>query len=288
MGSFAKRIIGALVCNISMIGLATAAPAGAHSTFDIESHGWWIEKRAGEPPEGRHIHVEVPFPLHQVISGTITLPITVALHNQPGRVSMIRVQVTDGKYNVKTQVSLSCPDHDCEWTVPVKVDTTKVPTDGSYEFRITANIVAKDAAFGRRFYQSTRWHATIANGKPVAPRKSGWHARSPGAAGWYEGVSYTNVLCGPKGYDLIASPISGTVSLPCKFDGQTAVAEMDANSHAHHRGTVLLDSSGGSKTISFDSRKFSNGRHQLFLRTCKTISNGTGCGQLVLPLEIAN
>lgn len=270
----------------ALAALLFAGPAGAYSTFQLESHGWWIEARAGEAPEGRHIHVEVPFPLHQVVSGTITLPVTVRLHNNPGRVSMVRVQVFD-KLTTSVKVSLSCPGHECSWLVPVKVDTTQVP-DGRWEFRITANIKAGDAAFGKRFYQTTRWHATIANGNgPIGAAKSP-EKRSPGAGAWYEGTDYMNVLCGPKGYDFIASALSGVVSLSCVFEGQTAIAEMDANSHAQNRGTVLLDTSGGAKTVTFDSRKFSNGRHKLFLRTCKTISDGTGCGQLVLPLEIAN
>lgn len=268
-----------------LTALAFTAPAFAYQTLELESHGWWIEKRAGEAPEGRHIHVEVPFPLHQVVTGTITLPVTVRLHNDPGRVSMVRIQVFP-KLAVKVPVSLDCPGHECSWVVPVKVDTTKVP-DGRWEFRITANIKDSDATFGKRFYQTTRWHATVANGNgPIGSASP--DKRSPGAGGWYEGTDYMNIFCGPAGGNLIAAPISGVVSLNCKFDADTAIAEIDANSHVGNRGTVVLDTSGGSRTVTFDSRKFSNGRHKLFLRTCKTIADGTGCGQLVLPLQFAN
>lgn len=272
--------------------LVFAAPVCANAaTWNLESQGWWTQNQAGEPPEGRHIHAEVRFPLNQVVSGTLTLPVTVKLHKQPGRVSAVRVQLFNGSgknaLTVTVPVSLSCPGPDCESVVPVNIDTTRV-TDGTYEFRITADIKAADAAFGKRFYQTTRWHATLANGNgPIgtAPQAN----RSPGAAGWYDGIGYTNVYCGPGGYNLIASPVSGTVSLSCRFASQTAFASIDPAFHAgNNPGTVLLDTFGGTKTVTFNSSAFSNGSHKLFLRTCKTIASGTGCGALVLPLEIAN
>src|SRR5215208_2451777 len=158
-----------------------ATPAFA---VNLESQGWWRQNNANEPEFGRHIHLSTAFPLNQVVSGVVNLPITVQLHEQPGTVKFVRVQLFDA-YTKTVPVNFSCAVADCTFNVNVPVDTTQVE-DGLWEWRLTANINARDAAFGQRFFQTTRWDAFTANGNPPS-RQPANMSRSPGAAGWYEG-----------------------------------------------------------------------------------------------------
>ncbi len=251
----------------------------------LASQGWWRENKAGEAPEGRHIHVETCFPLHQNISGTFHLDIWVKLHNKPGRVSMVRIQAFN-VYTLIQPVNLTCDTNDCTYLVPMDVDTTKIP-NGNREFRITANIRAQDAAFGKRFYQTTRWHAVINNGGS-GHSGSESRSRSPGAAGWYG--SYANVYCGPNdGFNLISKNQSGVVTMTCRFDRSTAFATLDPDFHHGNSGTVILNATtGGVKTFGIDTTTLTNGTHKLFVSTSAKTGSGVLTGVLVLLFNVQN
>lgn len=262
----------------------------------LESQGWWKDSTIAEM-EGRHIHLGTCFPLHQQVRGIVHFDVRIMLHNMAnwGAINLLRVQIfnngSSSQFTTSIPLKLTCPTDDCQWLRPIDVDTTRVPYDGPWEFRMTANI--PKTAQGHRFYQSTRWHAILANGKPV---KIGTNAtRSPGAAGWYTGADYTNVYCGigDSGYKFVSTPQSGVVALTCKFDRQTAFASLDPAFHSEppSEGVVLLnDLTGGTKTITVDTSMLSDGRHNLFLRTSTTVTKppGTASGVLVLPFTVSN
>ncbi|TLZ64910.1 MAG: hypothetical protein E6K13_00820 [Methanobacteriota archaeon] len=253
----------------------------------LGSQGWWRQNLPGEAPEGRHVHAETCFPLHQVVSGILHLDVVVKLHNQPGKVSMVRIQAFN-VYTLIQPVSLECPTNDCTFIVPMDVDTTKIP-NGNREFRITANIRAGDATFGERFYQTTRWHAVIDNSGSGGSSGKESRSRSPGAAGWYQGLSYANLYCGPDdGFKLISKPVAGVVTITCRFTRSTAFATIDPDFHHGSSGTVLLNARAGTWTITIDSTTLTNGPHRLFLSTSASNGSGTLTGALVLTFNVQN
>jgi hypothetical protein len=262
-----------------------ATPAFA---VTLESQGWWRQNNvvgANEPEFGRHIHLSTEFPLNQVVSGVVNLPIRVQLHEQPGTVKFVRVQLFDA-YTKTVKVNFPCTIADCDFTVNVPVDTTQVE-DGLWEWRLTANIAARDAAFGQRFFQTTRWNAFTENGNPPSTQSAN-PARSPGAAGWYEGVNYANVFCGPEGFNFVTQPQSGTVSLTCRTDRQTFAAYIDPHFHVGDKGIVLLETTAGKRTITINTNTLSNGFHRLQVRGCAISASGELCGVLALPFTVQN
>lgn len=279
---------------------ATASAAGDPTTCAgypekrvyLQSHGWWQAPGVAFP--GKHVHLETCFPLHQKVKGIVRFDTIIRLHamQNNGAINLVRVQIfnngTPDQFTTQKSVNLSCSVTDCSWVIPIDVDTTRVPNDGRWEFRMTANV--PKTAEGNRFYQTTRWSATLNNGKIVKNGES--LNRSPGAAGWYTGVDYQNVFCGPNdGYSLVSSPKSGVVTIACKFEMQTAFASIDPNFHAGDPGKILLNySTGGMKNITIDTRKLSNGPHKLLLRTDAKVTKpqGTASGVLVLPFTVAN
>jgi hypothetical protein len=183
-------------------------------------------------------------------------------------------------------VNFSCATADCDFMLTIPVDTTQVG-DGLWEWRITANIAARDAAFGQRFFQTTRWHAFTENGNLPSTQSEG-PARSPGAAGWYEDVGYANVFCGPEGFNFVTQPQSGTVSLTCKTDRHTFAAYIDPHFHVGDKGIVLLETTAGKRTITINTNTLSNGFHRLQVRGCANTVNGELCGVLALPFTVQN
>lgn len=256
----------------------------------IESHVWWIQNGDTLPKfgEGRHIHVVTCFPLNHHVRGTVHLDVMITLHNDPGIVKALRIQAFNvATWTVPLNLRCTTPDAsgDCVYTIPIDLDTIKVP-NGEREFRITANI--PNNVFGQRMYQTTRWHMIIDNpGASINPGSES-ASRSPGAAGWYHST-YANVFCGPNdGYNLVSHPISGVISITCKFDQQTAKAAIDSNSHLGIPGTVVLNTTGGTRTITFDTRTLSNGPHKLVLATDRSFSDGSLRGQLILHFTVQN
>jgi hypothetical protein len=222
----------------------------------------------------------------QTVRGVVHFDIKVMAHNMPGAIKKIAVEAFGNGSIQSKAVDLNCATMDCTWWVPFDFDTTKTSYNGRWEFRLRA--IVPTTPNGNKQYNSTRWHATIDNaGKPV---KNGAESlsRSPGGAGWYTGIGYMNVFCGPGGYDFVRQPQRGVVSLSCKFDQQTAFASIDANFHAGDPGKVVLDSSGGTKTITIDTRTLTNGKHRLFMRTDAKTSAGTGSGAQALFFEVQN
>lgn len=280
-----------------LLGLLLAGSTGYAanenvSYVDIEAQNWWQQN--GE--EQVHIHTLAHFPLHQVVTGTFELPVIVTLHNNPGKVGFVRVQLFD-KLTVTKNVSglnWQCAT-DCTFNTTMLINTSSL-ADAKWEARITANIAAGDARFGKRLFTTSRYHVKTNNGNGGSNDKSQPVYRSPGVAAWYEGADYTNVYCGDgivsgaqSGFNFLTTTQVGTVSTACKWDGPGRyMATLDPNFHAGYQGQVLLQGTGATaKKITFDASALSPGKHNLVVLSCKKISTGESCGVIKMPFTAA-
>lgn len=244
----------------------------------LESQGWW--RRAGDPPEGRHIHVGACFPLDQIVSGLVHLDVVVKLHNNPGRVTGLRWQVFDG-LTVAKAVSLACAT-DCTFTVPIDANVNGLAA-GRWENRLTANIKDANGYFGKRLYQTTRWHFYV---KATGPRTYS-PGRNPGAAGWEAGT-YVNVFCGPtSGSALVYADDGSGRTVTCKFEG-AAFASVDPNVHAGDFGRVILQKPAAGTYSFLVPDDLAPGQHKLMVKAEKKTANATTSGVLVLPFTVVS
>lgn len=246
----------------------------------VESQGWWIPTNEGV---GEHIHVATCFPHAETVKGTVDFDVRVMLHDSKAKAYLLRIAV-GSTVLVQKSISMAC-DTDCTQWHKLSLDTTKWAYDGRQELRFT--VKAKEAD-GKIHYQSTGWQAYFANGKPVQ------HYRSSDlviARGWYTGYDYTNAQLDSA---LPAAPVSGTWSPRVKFTpkttaGATYMATIDPSFHVGNAGTVVLSGAGsGSKTLSIDTTKLTNGRHNLVLLAHDKRTGGTNSGVQVLPFTVQN
>lgn len=266
--------------------LAIAVPSASATV--LESQAWWQEGGVlgqvdGTSMSSRHIHLSVDFPLHQNISGIVSFPVTVKLHNQPGTVKALRVQVFDVKTVSKSE-NWTCATDDCTFTDTLVVDTRSLP-DGNREFRFTANIPDSSDPGVDRFYETTRWHAVLSNGNPVNNGGEN-RTRSPGAGGWYQGVNYMNVFCGygnASGYNLIVAPNANARMVTCRFDRSWAFVSIDPDFHHGYPGRIIVDKAVSDQQVTFTiPTDLTPGQHKLFVRTDAQGPTGVGSGALVM------
>lgn len=234
----------------------------------LEAHDWWTQ--TGEASPGRHIHVETCFPLHQTIGRSLHLDLTIRLHEQPGTITLLRVQAWPSYDPAWSKtVKLVCVTDNCVFEVPA--DIPLAGATGTFEFRVTANIGTN--VFGKRQYQSTRWDAC------VVTCTGGYSTHRTGAAGWYPDTDYTNVYISDAAADRLAygGPLTKPYSFTAKGDGKL-IASVDANSHAGDPGIVLTPSSG---IYTIDPALLAPGTHKLFLRAEEQGADGVNAGQYV-------
>lgn len=264
----------------------------------LESQAWWIEN--GDAFPGRHIHLSTCFPLLERVAGVVHFDVTVHAHNQPGPITSLRIQIfgngSSSAYTTTKAVSLSCASSDCTWTIPIDVDTRRVAYDGRWEFRFTANVKDTPDPGTDRMYQTTRWHAILANGKPV--KNAGESIdRTPGAGGWYQGAEYSNLF--PRNAPMMAflvGPQSGVVALPLKCDKDRLFVTADPAMHASppNLGVIFFDgpATRSYQTVSVDTTRLTNGRHRLFMGCVDVFSGSNGAGEAwgvqVVSFDVAN
>ena len=278
------------------VGAPDGSPDPVHCTgypeprVFLESQSWWQDSSQGFP--GRHVHLGTCFPLMQVVTGIVHFDLHIQLHNQPGTVNLVRIQVFDDGADPtwKKDITLSCQTMQCDWWVPADVDTSLLPYDGRREVRMTANIPLTRT--GGHQFETTRWAMIIANGKPLQDYGTGRF----GAAGWYTGSDYSNVfVTETEGLAFVYQPQSGSVTLHIKFEKPNGFVSIDPAFHAMptpNLGRVLYDGPGsGTYAITIDTTKLSDGPHKLFMRTDDPNvidPPGTASGILVLPFTVQN
>ena len=259
-------LISAVHAQVALAGPARPDPGCAPGWTRVVSHSWWQEK--GEPPPGRHIHLGTCFPLHQALTGSsLTLDITVELHNDPGLIKWIRgaigSDVVAGPYMVNWRCATICTKT-FRMTIPFGGYT------GWREFRLSAN--SSSNVFGDRQYQTTRWPARIGSSTSGTPRS--------GSGGWYHGAyqnAYIDEACARR---LEQGPIpSSGLACRAKGDRNRLIVAVDADSHASDPGIELV------RTTSRDWRAFTipgdlpSGFHRLYVRTEHDFSDGMSAGQ---------
>lgn len=234
-------------------------------TVTLESQVWWHKTAIVVPEQvGSHIHVKAVVPVPTaIVSGSVTIPMTVTLHNAAGRTSYIRIQaVTPGGSirEVWKQNLVFGPCADCSTDVTATLDTSGWPT-GRHELRITANIPDEDPGLtgSQRMFQSTGWQLCVGSCSPSYRSGNFIEAR-----GWYTGRDYANArltssLASVKSGGVITVKLApGSGGEPTKFSG------------------VFIDPD------------FHNGSSGLVVDPCKSDSNQFGCtssfsGNVTLP-----
>ena len=174
----------------------------------LETQDWWTA--SGDAVEGmsQHIHLATCFPLDQTLKGTVPFDIHVQLHMNPGMLTVVDLQVFGNSVSVSqtaAKPNLTCPTAQCDLWYHLDYDTTKVPADGSLEFRFHAKVTSPDGTLG---YTSSGWQAILANGgRPVQSYRPAAYLE---ARGWYEGTSYENARFVTP---LPSGPVKGLVDL---------------------------------------------------------------------------
>ena len=241
----------------------------------------------------QHIHLATCFPLDQPLRGTVPFDIHVQLHMNPGMLSVVDLQVFGNNVSVSqtaAKPNFTCPAAQCDLWYHLDYDTTKVPADGSLEFRFHAKVISPDGTIG---YTSSGWQAILANGgRPLqAYRTPPWIE----ARGWYTGTEYENARFTSS---LPSGPVAGSWTFAVSLapgSGGTPVNHVliSVDPHFHNdpvdRGNVIFEKAGpyvGSITI--DTTTLSNGVHRLFMRADSPLATGTGSGVLAFNFTVNN
>jgi hypothetical protein len=256
----------------------------------LETQDWWTVP--GNAVED--IHLGTCFPLDQTLAGIVPFDIHVQLHMNPGVLTNVDLQVFGNNINV-TQIAatpnFTCPTAQCDLWYHLDYDTTKVPADGSLEFRFHANTTSPTGEMG---YTSTGWQANLANGggRPVQVYRTPPFVE---ARGWYTGTKYENSRITTA---LPSGPVRGLMTVGVRLGagsgGTTAdhvLVSIDPHFHALpvDRGKVVFEQNGSyTGFITIDTTTLSDGPHRLFLRTDSTVASGIGSGALVINFRVAN
>jgi hypothetical protein len=308
----ARSLLSALLlaASVAVAGVFVSTPASAapdpltcngypEERVFLESHAWWQPVLNGDEDFG-HLHTETCFPrTHdrngnvQKITGTLQLDVRVVMHDNPGTLDWLRIQVSgDGFNNVgfhrdmnETCTGADDPDWDahmgaCTWWVRADVDTTVAGADGFNELRVSAKVEEPN---GDEMRNSTGWQAYLANGKSVKHYRSDTGAFTEGR-GWYEGAGYAIGRLA----DPIPHEVSGTWTPNVVVDegsGGVDVARsrvmVDPRFHHGDEGWKVLDQAGSYRgRISIDTTKLADGLHRLYIQALAPCdgSSGNDCG----------
>lgn len=262
----------------------------AEPRYFLDSQAWWVTTPGKAGPDNGHLHTSLCFPLNQTVRGVVPLDIRLTMHNNPGQLRSIAVQVfTDKGATVVAQQkftpALTCPTT-CAWWVRLEADTTRVPYDGRQEWRIRPKVVELD---GKVMVGSTSYQTYLANGKPRNDYRSYDLIQGKG---WYTGASYA-VARLDGGFPT--APVHGlwTIRFRCESDGppvRGCMALVDPDFHMGDFGTVLLRQPAAyNGALTIDTTLLSNGPHKLVIRTdAPNPAGSTNSGVLGIPFVVSN
>ena len=259
----------------------------------LETQDWWTVPGNAIEGMSQHVHLATCFPLDRTLSGTVPFDIHVQLHMNPGVLTQVDLQVFGNGIDA-TQIAATpnytCPTSQCDLWYHLDYDTTRVPADGSLEFRFHAVVISPD---GKKGYTSTGWQAVLANGgRPVQTYRTPTFIE---ARGWYTDTEYENARVTTP---LPTGPVSGTWSIGLRLaagSGGTpathVLVTVDPKFHADpvDRGQVVLERTGSfTGTLAIDTRTLSNGAHRLVMRTDSTVAAGIDSGVLAINFRVDN
>lgn len=248
----------------------------------LESQAWWWlsdkTERVQTGDNFGHIHVGTCFPQATIVSGDVEFDVRVIMHNNPGFIHHLVVQVFDDGPSLcwaggitcvdLTESPLTCAENQtCTFWFHVTVPTDLVPTNGRKEFRFRAMLEEPDT---NRMLPSTGWQAYVVNGeKPLADYRASDMVE---ARGWYTGANYQN----SRLEVLPDVPVSGTWTPTVQmkpgaggFATTYHIAMIDPNFHSipPSQGVVVEEGLGEFiGELNIDTTQLSNGWHRLALR----------------------
>jgi hypothetical protein len=291
-----RRLVVPIVTGLlTAAGAYQAQAASPYGTFPsctsaakgYETQAWW-SPMAGAPHPGEpgHVHLGMCLPrVNSTISAPVAVDALVQLHNNPSRVK--RVRWSDGSTVIQdTPQTFVCqpPQDQCQFVQTLTIDPARFGASGYRELRFTADVETRD---GRRMFNTTRWCYKIVNGKSNGDYCGGKKAERFGAAGWYEGVDYMNVMTQASDYDGV---LTGTRCFTVKFERSKGFASIDPRFHAvpPDEGYVLYRGDGNNsiRELCGNMSALAPGPHRVFLRTDAqgTSPAGIGSGVFTLPI----
>ena len=172
----------------ALIGASTGTVSAA-DPVTLETQSWWNKAGIQIPNAvGSHVHVKTTMPAEgTILNGTLTLPITVTLHDAKGKTNWFRMGTQD-KELLNIPLVLG-PCSDCSKTFNVSLNIGQLTT-GRHELRMSANIPDEDPALigSQRMYQSSGFQFCVRSCSPSY--RSGHNTIG---RGWYSGHDYANV-----------------------------------------------------------------------------------------------
>lgn len=267
----------------------------------LETQAWWMATSSIGTSEqipvngnGGHAHTATCFPQDQQIAGgTLRFDVRLMLHKgNRGRVEWLDIGLgPDGQSLARVNLpNLTCagasdPKVQCEWWIPIELDTSKVPS-GYQELRFRFNVIQPN---GERQFASTGWQAWYRGGTSTYRTPPYVEAR-----GWYTGANYENSRVTTA---LPYTPVSGIFTFKASMapgSGGIATAthavHVDARFNFDDFGKIYSEGTGSfSGTVSIDTTQLTNGPHCVALRTSSVDKNGgTDTGILQFPIVVNN
>lgn len=230
-------------------------------------------------------------PWKQVVSGILTIPIRVVMHDNPGSFDYLNpVLKTDSQeLSINKNFSLSgftCPSGTCVRETSVSIDTRLSDYDGLQEIRIRSYVKEPD---GNIMHASINVLVDIQNGDPENPLDRKAFAR---AKGWYTDSGYceADILSDlPTGPIAAWSPTVRAIHHGTSDDLAISrhIVTLDADNHAGIPGTVLRSGNGELPTTTLDLSGLSSGTHRLAIRAeCDDPRGSTNSGVMQVTFTV--
>ncbi len=264
----------------------------------LESQAMWMRTPGQSGTDFGAVHLGTCFPNEQIVRGRLRFDLIVKIHNNPGILRGVGIQITSRQANTRVAnmaLSQTCPGHECEFRYTLYADTTLV-ADGRQEFRFNARITEPD---GKTLLATTGWQAYIDNNAPaqVIGDLTGAY-RSPRyfteARGWYTDFGYQNARLESPLPNSVNGSLVIRVSLK-RGSGGSASSRVYVQIDPQHdpcdapSGVVFHRTGEFTGNVTIDTRRLSNGRHHLALRTeVDTPVGSTLGGILILPFTVSN
>ena len=256
-----------------------------------ESQSWWMTTLGQNGTQFGHVHIGACMPWGQKVSGKFTIPVTVIMHDNPGKFQYFNPVYKTDSAEISTDKNFSllnktCPVGTCTWTVPIQIDTAKWNLSGLQELRIRSYTLEPD---GKIMHSSINVFADVQNGKTHNDMD---RKRYPRGKGWYTGQGYCEA-------DSLTFPpmvpvVSWSPTLQVVWHGDSAdkpptgyTVSLDSDAHHGIPGTVLATGTGQLQPRVFNLTGLSKGRHKLAIKAdCATTIGSTNSGVLAFWFDV--
>jgi hypothetical protein len=255
-----------------------------YKRFSVEDQAWWTRMPGQDGTDNGHVHIATCFPLGQKVKGIVPLDFVVTMHENPGLLRSVTIQIggngkyVAGRWTPKTpKTPLKCTGT-CQFPIHIDMDTRGFANDGPQEVRIRPKV---DEPNGSALVGSTSWQVYLANGKPVKGYRDLLDYIQ--SKGWYDKPATGYAQARMTGGYPYAHVVNGiwTIKVACdasKLKVTGCLVTMDPDIHNGFDGAVQLrTTSAFNGQLQINTRLFSNGWHRLFIRSdvAATSADGT-------------